>query len=107
MVYWARLCRLIGATDPSPLTTPCSGRSAAGGSGPTDATAGIGVSPASTHIKPQHPGLRQCIYNDLHIPAARCIARRYVSSTVAEQAPIRPPKTSYRKQVIILLAVSV
>jgi two-component system, NtrC family, nitrogen regulation sensor histidine kinase NtrY len=26
---------------------------------------------------------------------------------VAEQAPIRPPKTSYRKQVIILLAVSV
>jgi nitrogen fixation/metabolism regulation signal transduction histidine kinase len=41
----------------------------------------------------------------LHIPADR--VRRDISFTVAEQAPIRPPKTSYRKQVIILLAVSV
>jgi two-component system nitrogen regulation sensor histidine kinase NtrY len=45
-----------------------------------------------------------CIYNDLHSPAVLGFGDLRL---VAQPTPIRPLKTSYRKQVIILLSISV
>ena len=50
-------------------------------------------------------GLSSCIYNDLRVRARR--GRVPNRHSVAQSTPIRSVKTSYRKQVIILLSISV